>query len=197
MVEWTVDCKVASRFARTINNKANASRGILSGWSCPRLLSSATSACQWQLSHGDFVCLLALHVFVPHRRIDGCVYVGELKKKDKAKQQYQKDVSTGETVGLALTPVLRSSLLQTQTWGVRNKVLVPPCLKIEPDLPQSTCLSGTQNFLTNVGAAEKMSKLRRHHTGLYSLNMTWSKRRVQGSFRSRIGTHSEFTNILL
>lgn len=40
------------------------------------------------------------HVFVPHRKIDGRVYVGEVKEKEKAKQEYEKAVSTGQTAGL-------------------------------------------------------------------------------------------------
>lgn len=38
-----------------------------------------------------------LHVFVPHREIDGRVY---LKENDKAKQQYETAVSMGKTAGL-------------------------------------------------------------------------------------------------
>lgn len=38
--------------------------------------------------------------FDPHREIDGQVYVGEVKEKEKAKQQYDKAVSAGKTAGL-------------------------------------------------------------------------------------------------
>lgn len=52
---------------------------------------------------------MVLHVFVPHRKIDGRVYVGEVKEKDKAKQQYEKAVSTGKTAGLVKYAGMQSS----------------------------------------------------------------------------------------
>lgn len=39
-------------------------------------------------------------IFAPHREIDGEVYVGEVKEKEKAKTQYEKAVSSGQTAGL-------------------------------------------------------------------------------------------------
>lgn len=39
-------------------------------------------------------------IFAPHREIDGEVYVGEVKEKEKAKKQYEKAVSSGQTAGL-------------------------------------------------------------------------------------------------
>ena len=39
-------------------------------------------------------------VFVPHREIEGQVYIGEVKEKEKAKKQYDKAVSSGQTAGL-------------------------------------------------------------------------------------------------
>uniref|UniRef100_A0A8C4HSL6 Inter-alpha-trypsin inhibitor heavy chain H3 n=1 Tax=Dicentrarchus labrax TaxID=13489 RepID=A0A8C4HSL6_DICLA len=36
----------------------------------------------------------------PHREIDGQVYVGEVKEKEKAKKEYEKAVSSGQTAGL-------------------------------------------------------------------------------------------------
>lgn len=35
-----------------------------------------------------------------HREIEGRVYVGEVKEKEKAKEQYEKAVSSGQTAGL-------------------------------------------------------------------------------------------------
>lgn len=35
-----------------------------------------------------------------HRKIDGQVYVGEVKEKEKAKTEYEKAVSSGKTAGL-------------------------------------------------------------------------------------------------
>ena len=37
---------------------------------------------------------------MPHRKIDGQVYVGEVKEKEKAKKEYEKAVSSGQTAGL-------------------------------------------------------------------------------------------------
>ena len=39
-------------------------------------------------------------VFVYLREIEGQTYTGEVKEKEKAKKQYQKAVSTGQTAGL-------------------------------------------------------------------------------------------------
>ncbi len=35
-----------------------------------------------------------------HRETDGKVYVGEVKEKEKAKDEYDKAVSSGQTAGL-------------------------------------------------------------------------------------------------
>lgn len=40
------------------------------------------------------------HILVGHREIDGQVYVGEVKEKESAKEQYEKAVSSGKTAGL-------------------------------------------------------------------------------------------------
>lgn len=54
---------------------------------------------------------------MPHREIDGQVYVGEVKEKEKARKQYEKAVSSGQTAGLVkwvsrdekyLNPVLQA-----------------------------------------------------------------------------------------
>ena len=42
-----------------------------------------------------FVCL-----FFPFREIEGKTYVGAVKEKEKAKKQYDKAVSSGQTAGL-------------------------------------------------------------------------------------------------
>lgn len=39
-------------------------------------------------------------MFDPNREIDGEVYVGEVKEKEKAKKQYDQAVSSGRTAGL-------------------------------------------------------------------------------------------------
>lgn len=39
-------------------------------------------------------------VFVLLREIEGKAYVGEVKEKEKAKKQYEKAVSSGQTAGL-------------------------------------------------------------------------------------------------
>lgn len=43
---------------------------------------------------------MLLTICVPHREIEGEVYVGQVKEKEKAKKQYEKAVSTGQTAGL-------------------------------------------------------------------------------------------------
>ena len=48
------------------------------------------------------------NVLVSHREIDGQVYVGEVKEKEKAKKQYEKAVSSGQTAGLVKYVRLRS-----------------------------------------------------------------------------------------
>lgn len=40
------------------------------------------------------------HILVGHREIDGQVYVGDVKEKESAKEQYEKAVSSGKTAGL-------------------------------------------------------------------------------------------------
>lgn len=39
-------------------------------------------------------------LLVFHREIEDQVYVGEVKEKEKAKKQYEKAVSSGQTAGL-------------------------------------------------------------------------------------------------
>uniref|UniRef100_H3D0L7 Inter-alpha-trypsin inhibitor heavy chain H3 n=1 Tax=Tetraodon nigroviridis TaxID=99883 RepID=H3D0L7_TETNG len=77
-----VDCTVASRFARTVMtskawNKANA-----------RQISFEV-----QLPKTAFISNFSME-------INGRVYVGEVKEKEKAKQQYEKATSAGKTAGL-------------------------------------------------------------------------------------------------
>lgn len=43
---------------------------------------------------------MSFSIVVPHREIEGQVYVGEVKEKEKAKKQYEKAVSSGQTAGL-------------------------------------------------------------------------------------------------
>lgn len=54
---------------------------------------------QWR-NHKAFSEKNKLLIFVPHREIEGKVYVGEVKEKEKAKKQYEKAVSAGKTAGL-------------------------------------------------------------------------------------------------
>ena len=42
----------------------------------------------------------AFSFFAPHREIENKLYVGEVKEKEKAKQEYVKAVSHGQTAGL-------------------------------------------------------------------------------------------------
>ncbi|XP_068576730.1 inter-alpha-trypsin inhibitor heavy chain H3a isoform X3 [Cebidichthys violaceus] len=78
-----VDCTVTSRFAHTVMtsralNKANSSQEIFFEVDLPKTA---------------FIVNFSME-------IDGKVYVGEVKEKEKAKKQYEKAVSSGQTAGL-------------------------------------------------------------------------------------------------
>ncbi|XP_051272471.1 inter-alpha-trypsin inhibitor heavy chain H3-like [Dicentrarchus labrax] len=79
----TVDCTVTSRFAHTdmtskALNKANTSQEIFFEMELPKTA---------------FITNFSME-------IDGQVYVGEVKEKEKAKKEYEKAVSSGQTAGL-------------------------------------------------------------------------------------------------
>ncbi|XP_071351222.1 inter-alpha-trypsin inhibitor heavy chain H3-like [Trachinotus anak] len=79
----TVDCTVTSRFAHTVMtskalNKANSSQEIFFEVELPKTA---------------FITNFSME-------IEGQVYVGEVKEKEKAKNQYEKAVSSGQTAGL-------------------------------------------------------------------------------------------------
>ncbi|XP_008318550.1 inter-alpha-trypsin inhibitor heavy chain H3-like isoform X1 [Cynoglossus semilaevis] len=79
----TVDCTVTSRFAHTVMtsvalNKANVSQEIFFKVELPKTA---------------FITNFSME-------IEGQVYVGEVKEKEKAKKQYEKAVSSGQTAGL-------------------------------------------------------------------------------------------------
>ncbi|XP_061591624.1 inter-alpha-trypsin inhibitor heavy chain H3a [Cololabis saira] len=78
-----VDCTVTSRFAHTVItslalNKANLSQEI---------------SFEVELPKSAFITNFSME-------IEGQVYVGEVKEKEKAKKQYEKAVSSGQTAGL-------------------------------------------------------------------------------------------------
>ncbi|XP_059185016.1 inter-alpha-trypsin inhibitor heavy chain H3-like [Centropristis striata] len=78
-----VDCTVTSRFAHTVmtskaRNKANLSQEIFFEVELPKTA---------------FIVNFSME-------IEGQVYVGEVKEKEKAKKQYEKAVSSGQTAGL-------------------------------------------------------------------------------------------------
>ncbi|KAM7402533.1 hypothetical protein PAMP_017761 [Pampus punctatissimus] len=78
-----VDCTVTSRFAHTVItskalNKANFSKEIFFEMDLPKTA---------------FITNFSME-------IDGQEYVGEVKEKEKAKKQYEKAVSSGQTAGL-------------------------------------------------------------------------------------------------
>uniref|UniRef100_A0A665UN55 Inter-alpha-trypsin inhibitor heavy chain H3 n=1 Tax=Echeneis naucrates TaxID=173247 RepID=A0A665UN55_ECHNA len=78
-----VDCTVTSRFAHTVMtsvalNRANTSQEIFFDVELPKTA---------------FITNFSME-------IEGQVYVGEVKEKEKAKQQYEKAVSSGQTAGL-------------------------------------------------------------------------------------------------
>nr|XP_046240478.1 inter-alpha-trypsin inhibitor heavy chain H3-like [Scatophagus argus] len=78
-----VDCTVTSRFAHTVMsstalNKANTSQEIFFEVELPKTA---------------FISNFSM-------KIDGQEYVGEVKEKEKAKKQYEKAVSSGQTAGL-------------------------------------------------------------------------------------------------
>ncbi|XP_019942173.2 inter-alpha-trypsin inhibitor heavy chain H3-like isoform X1 [Paralichthys olivaceus] len=79
----TVDCTVTSRFAHTVMtskalNKANSSQEIFFEVELPKTA---------------FITNFSME-------IEGQVYVGQVKEKEKAKKQYEKAVSSGQTAGL-------------------------------------------------------------------------------------------------
>ncbi|XP_034442500.1 inter-alpha-trypsin inhibitor heavy chain H3-like isoform X2 [Hippoglossus hippoglossus] len=79
----TVECTVTSRFAHTVMtskalNKANSSQEIFFEVELPKTA---------------FITNFSME-------IEGQVYVGEVKEKEKAKKQYEKAVSSGQTAGL-------------------------------------------------------------------------------------------------
>uniref|UniRef100_A0A8C4HR74 Inter-alpha-trypsin inhibitor heavy chain H3 n=1 Tax=Dicentrarchus labrax TaxID=13489 RepID=A0A8C4HR74_DICLA len=79
----TVGCTVTSRFAHTIVtskalNKANTSQEIFFEMELPKTA---------------FITNFSME-------IDGQVYVGKMKEKEKAKKEYEKAVSSGQTAGL-------------------------------------------------------------------------------------------------
>ncbi|KAM9410096.1 inter-alpha-trypsin inhibitor heavy chain H3a [Pholidichthys leucotaenia] len=79
----TVDCTVTSRFAHTVMtskalNKANVSQEIYFEVDLPKTA---------------FITNFSME-------IEGRQYVGEVKEKEKAKKQYEKAVSSGQTAGL-------------------------------------------------------------------------------------------------
>ncbi|XP_070759051.1 inter-alpha-trypsin inhibitor heavy chain H3-like [Enoplosus armatus] len=79
----TVDCTVTSRFAHTVMtskalNKANSSQEIFFEVELPKTA---------------FITNFSME-------IEGRVYVGEVKEKEKAKTEYEKAVSSGQTAGL-------------------------------------------------------------------------------------------------
>ncbi|XDV52100.1 hypothetical protein PO909_020865 [Leuciscus waleckii] len=78
-----VDCKVTSRFAHTVMttkalNKANISQEV---------------SFEVELPKKSFITNFSME-------IDGKTYTGVVKEKEKAKEQYQKAVSSGQTAGL-------------------------------------------------------------------------------------------------
>ncbi|XP_066526181.1 inter-alpha-trypsin inhibitor heavy chain H3 isoform X2 [Hoplias malabaricus] len=78
-----IDCKVASRFVHTVMtstalNKANVSQEVFFEVELPKMA---------------FITNFSME-------IDGIAYVGEVKEKEKAKQQYEKAVSSGQSAGL-------------------------------------------------------------------------------------------------
>ncbi|RXN06951.1 inter-alpha-trypsin inhibitor heavy chain H3-like protein [Labeo rohita] len=78
-----VDCKVTSRFAHTVMttkalNKANVSQEV---------------SFEVELPKTSFITNFSME-------IDGKTYTGEVKEKEKAKEQYQKAVASGQTAGL-------------------------------------------------------------------------------------------------
>ncbi|KAK1799551.1 hypothetical protein P4O66_000432 [Electrophorus voltai] len=78
-----IDCNVASRFAHTVMtstalNKANVSQEVFFEVELPKTA---------------FITNFSME-------IEGKTYVGEVKEKEKAKKQYEKAVSSGQTAGL-------------------------------------------------------------------------------------------------
>ncbi len=109
-----VDCKVISRFAHTVMttkalNKANASQEVSFEVELPKTsfitnfsMSVLFHRIEFKIRGTPFQKWLQ-HVvthFGIFREIDGKTYTGVVKEKEKARQQYQKAVSSGQTAGL-------------------------------------------------------------------------------------------------
>ncbi|KAM4613452.1 inter-alpha-trypsin inhibitor heavy chain H3-like isoform 2-T2 [Polymixia lowei] len=79
----TVDCKVASRFAHTVMTSSALNKGN----------SSKEISFEVELPKTAFITNFSME-------IESQIYVGEVKEKEKAKKQYEKAVSSGQTAGL-------------------------------------------------------------------------------------------------
>ncbi|KAM4613716.1 inter-alpha-trypsin inhibitor heavy chain H3-like [Polymixia lowei] len=79
----TVDCKVASRFAHTVMTSSALNKGS----------SSEEISFEVELPKTAFITNFSME-------IESQIYVGEVKEKGKAKKQYEKAVSSGQTAGL-------------------------------------------------------------------------------------------------
>ncbi|CAG02027.1 unnamed protein product [Tetraodon nigroviridis] len=80
---FTVDCTVRSRFARTLMTSTALNEGH----------TSREISFEVELPKTAFISNFSME-------IEGRVYVGEVKEKEKAKKQYEKAVSAGRTAGL-------------------------------------------------------------------------------------------------
>lgn len=104
-----VDCKVTLRYAHTVMttkvlNKANISQEVFFEVELPKtsFITNFTMS---------VIFLFLYYMFNTYssdttadclffREIDGKTYTGEVKEKEKAKKQYEKAVSSGQTAGL-------------------------------------------------------------------------------------------------
>lgn len=110
-----VDCKVTSRFAHTTMitkalNAANHSQEVFFEVDLPKTafitnFSMSVPLCLHKPNYLHYCPLIkyigfVIHLYLCFREIEGKVYTSEVKEKEKARQQYEKAVSSGQTAGL-------------------------------------------------------------------------------------------------
>lgn len=117
----TVACTVTLRFAHTVMatkavNRGNSSQEIFFEVELPKTafitnfsMSAPNKTTTMLLVVIHVHLLLSSIVFVCQREIDGQVYTGAVKEKEKARKEYEKAVSSGKTAGLVKYVALNSS----------------------------------------------------------------------------------------
>lgn len=144
----TVDCTVTSRFAHTVMtsvalNKANVSQEIFFKVELPKTAFITNFSMSVFLQNSVFnavkqdkIIIKSQHLSTKYcvmkhvppslpREIEGQVYVGEVKEKEKAKKQYEKAVSSGQTAGLVklVGQLQNASISEKGTWEFQATII--------------------------------------------------------------------------